>query len=556
MDPDIWLHMAFGRFVLEHGRLPPGDIYSFTSAGHSWTSSGWLPSLIFELLYRAGGAKALVYSVFAVISAAYVLTYFAALYKFGNPRSAFFILLLALQASTLRFTPRPEVFSQFFLVCVLLVLLASIGGNVQRVPRYLWLLPLLFILWANSHAGFLAGLAPVGLAAISCLYQWKKHGNRANLISALLCLSCFVSWILNPYGFQIALLSQKIKSLPGVDKIVFEWQPLFGEHGMNLPLAAVVSLALLVACTVYVLWKDRNRVFAWETATVLLFAALPLFEIRHAALASLAMAVIFIRHSHILEGVFSRPYVLVSAGTAALLCLCAIQFRGLNDFGSGWPKADLDDSLLPYTATAYLKRNPPPAQLWNSYGPGGYLLYHLGPRTKVFMDGRNDVYEPKVWKDYWAIQDGLLSLEDANRLYGVNTFFIYAPQNNDNPNNLANRLTAAPNWKLTYFDDSYAIYVRQTPDTAAYLNSRAFRFLSPFALERLQQALQNPGTRDEAQNEIKRELEQSAGSARAHLMASFAARQLGNITVAQQEQEAAAARNPWASIMPSPANQR
>ncbi|HTU42895.1 MAG TPA: hypothetical protein VMF10_14400, partial [Candidatus Aquilonibacter sp.] len=32
-DPDLWWHLATGRFIVQHGAVPHADPFSYTSAG-------------------------------------------------------------------------------------------------------------------------------------------------------------------------------------------------------------------------------------------------------------------------------------------------------------------------------------------------------------------------------------------------------------------------------------------------------------------------------------------------------------------------------------------
>src|ERR1043166_8735271 len=52
---DIWFHMAFARYVLRHHAFPPGDVFSFTSPGREWISTGWLASIILYWLWDVVG---------------------------------------------------------------------------------------------------------------------------------------------------------------------------------------------------------------------------------------------------------------------------------------------------------------------------------------------------------------------------------------------------------------------------------------------------------------------------------------------------------------------
>ena len=57
----------------------------------------------------------------------------------------------------MRFDPRPEIFSLVFLACYLAILL-----RVDRNPALAWFLPLIQVLWVNTHGLFVLG--PIVLA--------------------------------------------------------------------------------------------------------------------------------------------------------------------------------------------------------------------------------------------------------------------------------------------------------------------------------------------------------------------------------------------------------
>lgn len=557
IDPDAWLHMALGRYALEHHALPHQDLFSFTSQGHAWISSGWAASVLMQVVYGALGAAGLVYGVFLLMIAVYLGAYFCAVRSFSNRGSAVLVLMVCALGSCLRFTPRPEVFSQLFLAATMLLLLSSsrlLAQHKPSFPRRLWLLPAVFFLWANFHAGFPAGLAMVGLCTLWFALNWRtsRHG-RPWLLAALAGAACFATWVANPYGVNIALLSARIKELPGLRQSIYEWMPMFGPSGANLPWVVIGALALLLCLWIWTSLCQRKQHRLWQSAAALIFTALALYELRHSALCALGLALLSLAQLQPLEALLARRRALLPAAACGLAAaICFAQFQGLTHFGQGLPSARLDDTLLPVTATQFAKANPLPSNMYNTYGPGGYLLYQLGPQTKVFMDGRNDVYTPKVWQDHWDIQNGVISLDEAVSRYGLNTFFIYCRENTANPQNLANRLTAHHDWRLVYFDDSYAIYVRQSPQTTDYLKGREFRYVSPFALELLHNALLRPETRQEARDEIQRALKLSGGSAKANLLAAFASRTLGDSPAEQRYQQAAAKRDPGAGIGQSP----
>ena len=54
-DPDTYLHIAAGRWMLAHGSLPLADPFSHTMPGAAWLASEWLGELTMALTYAVGG---------------------------------------------------------------------------------------------------------------------------------------------------------------------------------------------------------------------------------------------------------------------------------------------------------------------------------------------------------------------------------------------------------------------------------------------------------------------------------------------------------------------
>src|SRR5438552_3373985 len=58
IDPDYWWHLATGRWMLEHGRIPFHDPFSYTHAGQTWYAHEWLAELGFAVADRVAGYAA------------------------------------------------------------------------------------------------------------------------------------------------------------------------------------------------------------------------------------------------------------------------------------------------------------------------------------------------------------------------------------------------------------------------------------------------------------------------------------------------------------------
>ena len=54
-DPDTYLHIAAGRWIIAHGSIPTSDPFSHSLSNAPWTSHEWLAEIIFAKAYELGG---------------------------------------------------------------------------------------------------------------------------------------------------------------------------------------------------------------------------------------------------------------------------------------------------------------------------------------------------------------------------------------------------------------------------------------------------------------------------------------------------------------------
>lgn len=156
-DFDVWWHLRTGQLILERGQVPRTDWFTYTNATQPWIDVYWLFQVGLALLYRIGGASALVL-LKAVCGTAIVALSLVARRSGGKTWPIVVAWLPAVVMFTGRLCERPELFSLLFLAGFLAVL-----GRAGERPRWLWLLPAIQILWVNCHGFFVLG--PMVLAA-------------------------------------------------------------------------------------------------------------------------------------------------------------------------------------------------------------------------------------------------------------------------------------------------------------------------------------------------------------------------------------------------------
>ena len=108
----------------------------------------------------------------ALTSIIVLLVYYFAWFRCRNSSAAFFTTFLMLPVAALTFTLRPQLIGYIFL----LITLISLERFRQGEQRTLWVLPLVFLLWVNTHGTFVLGFMVLGLYWLSGLMDFSSGG--------------------------------------------------------------------------------------------------------------------------------------------------------------------------------------------------------------------------------------------------------------------------------------------------------------------------------------------------------------------------------------------
>ncbi len=206
-DGDTGWHIRTGQWILANGRVPHKDIFSYTKPGDPWYAWEWLWDVCFAWLYDHGGLAIVVAVNIVLISLTFALLFRLVQRHCENPFVAIAVTFLACSASSLHWLARPHLVTMLFTVILLFVL----NRDREARTRWLWALPVFFILWTNLHGGFLVGLIVIaGYMAgelATGLFTADSPQRRASLASAkryaLTVLACAAATIVNPYTYHL-----------------------------------------------------------------------------------------------------------------------------------------------------------------------------------------------------------------------------------------------------------------------------------------------------------------------------------------------------------------
>ena len=256
-DSDTWWHLASGRWIAAHSSVPRTDPFSHTVPDHAWINVQWLYDLVLYGLYRAGGASLLVLVATAAFTGAIALL-LRTLRRWVGPLAAAALGLAAVVVAEERFLIRPEMVSLPLLGALLWVLLADRDASGRRL---VWL-PLLMLIWVNTHSLFVIGLfcvacattAALGLEAAARMTGRKSADTERTKRLTVAALATAAAALVNPYfvrGFLFPLeLLTRIDGSSSVYQSIGEFRAPWSGYFETLAISAYQSLTIFSALVV------------------------------------------------------------------------------------------------------------------------------------------------------------------------------------------------------------------------------------------------------------------------------------------------------------------
>src|SRR5215472_14179656 len=179
-DSDTWWTLKTGQYIARHHQLAVPDPFSFTTylgtAGPQGAAMRdynlkfeWLAELILYWIYTAAGfsgvvlLRATALSLFSATSGAIVYSRTRSIYR---ALAATFLTAFLAGIFT---SDRAYQFTNLFLAATLFIL---------EFRRGLWVLPLIFLVWANCHGGYILGFVVLGAhVAENVFARWRGRSD-------------------------------------------------------------------------------------------------------------------------------------------------------------------------------------------------------------------------------------------------------------------------------------------------------------------------------------------------------------------------------------------
>lgn len=411
LDPDCFWHLRVAQTIVDsmkqvgfwHGLHPIVDDLSFNSIRTPWVPYSWLAELAMKAVWDTAGWRGAI-AVQALVVASWAALILVACRELVIqsdpwPRDAGLRCCIAGAGGLFLSLPylsfRPVTFAWLLIAAVAVLALR----DRRRPTPWVWAAVPIAAICANVHLlAWTCTLWPIGLLIEDA---WTEKPWRRHLILTLLVAGASVATPLLPgvigsawaYQFQDAMVRRSG---------IAEFQSVFrGTMGI---VWAVLAVALVAGS-----WLRRGQMgiapLIWLLGATALMARLGKFAPLYAlAAAPVAAALV----THLADGVLARPatHAVLAMVLAGVIARMAIGFpRPATDLAVWLNRHGPDTPGYPCAAADFVSKLPGSipqssagGRIINDFNWGGYLAWRLGPRYRVFMDGRTQLYTQAFWE--------------------------------------------------------------------------------------------------------------------------------------------------------------
>jgi hypothetical protein len=467
VSPDLGLHLTVGEYTFHNG-IPNTNVFSPIHTEFPLVQHEWAFQVVSYGVTALVGMTGLAWVRLAVVLGIGIALH-STLRAGRGYVAAVACLALGLFVAHQRFVWRPELFSMLLLAVELKLLIDFVEG---RRDRLLWL-PLLFVVWANVHGYFLAGLIVIGCFAAGELADELRRGapSRRALRLVGIGVLCAAATLVNPYHYEGALYPFRV--LIDLFTVDNQLNTAIGELGPPAgfkhlwavkawyPLLIVFAVAsaaqgrkvrvayLLTGLAIWLMARSTYRNIGLYGMTLGVLAAVQCQTVQVSSWLPLPGAR-FSRWS----AVCVAAALLGAAGIIGTDRLYTAE-ADIRSFGAGVSRR-LDSPARDFIA----EHIPADSQVFNSFDHGSRYLGWFYPERRPFIDGNGSGYPAEFFAEYRRVIHCAEPFDAFVRRYRIGWVYVGL----DKP--LAACLYRDATWQPVFLDELGIIFVGQAPEFA------------------------------------------------------------------------------------------
>ncbi len=530
-DDDVFWHLATGKYVLEKGTVPSTDVFGYITQGQKWMPFEWGWDVFTYSVYNLAGYNGL--SILRTILLVFVFIIFLVIlrkFKVNYILSILFLFILLFSIID-RLTPRPHLMSYVFFALVLYII---VEYRYFRRDNYkiLFFLPLIFLLWANTHMGIIAGMLLLGVYLTSEVISFlikpvakkteiRKLTKPEIVRLAMIFIACLIVMLINPNGISTYVYAYdhtKMKMLETVNEWVSPFSEKYSDNFVSFLYKGFLFSGLLI------LYYSIKKKDLFPGLLYIIFAVYSVRAMRFTVdyiIVMFCFTVVSIDYlldkfkSKKIKNYFSVnpiPKLIFSAVLFLLifpvkddsLYLKFLKYYRVSGFG-------INSDFIPTQMFDFMKENKINEigeRPFNHFGTGGFLIWNF-PDSKNFIDSRN--LNDSIFNEYNIILNKRPGFEKKFKDYNFDYIIYLAPDLIRMPQEMEQTIISYlskvnNDWKLVFWDDKSFLYVKNIPKFQDIVNKYEYKYINQYNFYYQQNMIQKGLTEDREQlmKEIKR----------------------------------------------------
>ena len=385
-DTDLWSHLNGGRYLVDHGKIPRTNFYSFVSPEREIISYSWLfKALIYQIFLYFSYHGLIIFRTLVCAATLTVVFLFLRNRQARTGTAAIFVLYFMLFVDS-GAGIRPYNFSYFFIALFLFI--------IEHRPQKAYLLPALAIVWINFHGIEYPVMILIVLCYLGAYFRnrWQQDTqigpqNYRYLISLALCMATLFA---SPYGIDLLRVpfTETTYASIYIDELrpfVFDDFLRFNLSGLAPDFKTVSNLLIFSILAVTATRICRRQISLHHL--VLLAGGLYLLTkgmrfIHEFVLLSLPGLAAVDRKTQTETKQSPQSLVPISAAIALLTISCFY----INNLYGNRPKYPVTRAGLPIGVTNFMHHVKAKGRILNDPATGGYLGWRMWPDCLIYMD--------------------------------------------------------------------------------------------------------------------------------------------------------------------------
>ncbi len=464
-NQDLGRHLKTGEIILKTFHVPATNLFSYTYPDFPFINHHWGAEVLFFITHALLGDPGLFSLSLIVIGTACSIVFYQAQKK-ATIIPLIITSLLYLRVLFERTDLRPELLSFLFLSLMITILY----HNREKATKLIFLLPVIELLWANTHIYFPIGILVLLLFLIDAGITERK--NLVNIHTKTLLGIFLVTGLMaliNPHFITGALYPLRVFQNYGYT-IEENQTPFFLQSlGFHKPSFLYLELAVILLFSSLFISIKRSRPIDWLLSVTFAIIALsavrnfPLFVFATFIPCSLAFSDIF---EPILKKIKTKPPILFMSLITCIVLLYVWQSRtvlSLTTFGYG-----VDNGAK--NALDFVERNHVKGPMFNNFDIGSYIEARLYPQERVFIDGRPEAYPASfIQNTYIKMQQDPVLFAKISEQYHFNTIIFSHTDQTPWADAFTPSIIRNPDWIPIYLDQMMLILVKNTPENQALI---------------------------------------------------------------------------------------